>query len=529
MKTLPPDNSSTPTAPSAASDAPDHGRIARNALYLYGRMFLTIGVSLYTARVVLDTLGVNNYAIYNLVGGIVTVMSFLNGTMASATQRFLNYEMGAGSEERLRRTFSTSLLIHLAIAAIVLLLGETVGLWFVNTKLVIAPERMTAANITYQLSILAAMFSFVQIPYMASVLAHEKMDFYAVVAIVNVLLKLAVALAVVWFASLDTLVAYAVMMLMATVIVAGLYRFYAVKHFRECRFSTRIDKGIFRSLISFSGWDIYGNLSYTTRVQGTIVILNNFGGTVLNAAGNLTLTVAGTITSFAASVVSAFRPQIIQQYARQNYREMLTLLNTCARYSFLLMGLIVVPMILEMPQLLRLWLKDVPEFTTVFCRISLLAACGELLITIVSIGIHASGRIKSYSFITGTLYLLELPAMYFLLKATQSPTVVYVVHCLFILLILLTDTILLHRFVPQFSIARFWWGGVLVPALIVAAAFAGACWVTLCCSESFLRAVLTAMASTGILALTTFWFGFDGHMRATVRRKLGSLMRRKRG
>ena len=220
----------------------DNKRIARNAVYLYGRMLLTMGVSLYTARVVIDTLGVDNYGIYNLVGGIVTIISFINGTMAGATQRFLNYEMGKGDPCKLQRTFSNSLLIHIGIGLLVLLLGETVGLWFVNTRLVIAPERMWAANITYQLSLLAAMASIVQIPYTASVMAHEHMNIYAGMSVLNVVLKLLVALSLMLFATIDTLVIYASLMLAAAIIVTVLYRAYCVKHFTECRFSRKIDK-----------------------------------------------------------------------------------------------------------------------------------------------------------------------------------------------------------------------------------------------------------------------------------------------
>ncbi len=494
----------------------DNKRIARNAVYLYGRMLLTMGVSLYTARVVIDTLGVDNYGIYNLVGGIVTIISFINGTMAGATQRFLNYEMGKGDPCKLQRTFSNSLLIHIGIGLLVLLLGETVGLWFVNTRLVIAPERMWAANITYQLSLLAAMASIVQIPYTASVMAHEHMNIYAGMSVLNVVLKLLVALSLMLFATIDTLVIYASLMLAAAIIVTVLYRAYCVKHFTECRFSRKIDKNIFRSLLSYSGWDLYGNLSYTARMQGTIVVLNNFGGTVLNAAGNLTLTVAGTLTSFAGGVVAAFRPQIIQQYAQRNYRRMLSLINNCARYSFLLMGLLVVPVFLEIDYLLALWLKEVPQFTSEFCRISLIAACGELLIVVACIGIHATGKIKAFSFISGSLYLLELPAMYFLLKLTASPPVVYVVHCVFIILILLADTLMLKRLVPQFRIGTFWWRGVVAPTLIVAASGVPAWWAQSVGEESLLRAILTAMLTTAILLSLTFCFGIDSEMRRKV-------------
>ncbi|WP_304382098.1 lipopolysaccharide biosynthesis protein [uncultured Duncaniella sp.] len=502
----------------------DNRRIIKNALYLYGRMLLTVGVSLYTARVVLDTLGVQNYGIYNLVGGIVAILGFINGTMAGATQRFLNYEMGTGDQQKLNRTFSNALLIHIGIAGIVLLSGETIGLWFVNNKLTIAPERMLAANITYQLSLLTAIAGIVQIPYMASVMAHEKMGYYALIAIINVLLKLGVALAIMWISSWDTLVVYAILMLAAAMIVLSLYKIYCTRRFPECHFSRRTDRGILTSMLSFSGWDLYGNVSYTGRMQGTIVILNNFGGTVLNAAGNLALTVTGTITSFSGAVITAFRPQIIQQYAKHNHAMMLDLINKCARYAFLLMGFLVIPMFLEMDYLLNLWLREVPAYTAAFCKIALIAACGELLILSVSIGIHATGRIKWYSFITGTLYLLELPAMYYLLKWSGEPQIIYVTHCIFITMILLTDTIILHHFISDFNIAGFWWRGVIAPLLIVGGSGIMAALVRSSGESSLLHAFLTGLASTAILMSATFCFGIDNRSRKRIIAKISQIL-----
>ena len=506
--------------------AAENHRIAKNAIYLYGRMLLTVGISLYTARVVLETLGVDNYAIYNLVGGIVAVLGFINGTMAGATQRFLNYEMGCGSEDRVRRTFSNALLIHLAIALIVLILAETVGLWFVNTRLVIAPERMWAANVTYQLSILAAMASIIQIPYVASVMAHEHMRIFASMSVLNVVLKLLVILSLVFFPTMDSLIIYAVLMLGVSLLIAALYRRYCVKHFNECHFSIRPDRDIFTSMLKFSGWDIYGNLCYTGRVQGTIVILNLFGGLPLNAAGNLTLTVSGTVTSFASAVTAAFRPQIIQQYARRNYNEMLTLLNNCARYSFLLMGLLVVPMFIEMDFMLGLWLKEVPEFTSEFCRISLLAACGELLVVTVCIGIHATGKVKNLSFISGTLSLIELPAMYFMLKTTGNPPVVYLVHCVFITMVLLADTVILKTQLPCFSIRRFWHRGVFVPFLIVGSVTVAALWLQSLGEQGFMRAILIAMFTTSMTVSLTYGFGINAATRTMVNDKINSILRK---
>ncbi|MDE6497059.1 MAG: polysaccharide biosynthesis protein [Muribaculaceae bacterium] len=470
-------------------------RIARNTLFLYGRMLVTVWISLYTSRIVLEQLGVDDYGVYTLVGGIVTILSFLNGTMSAATSRFISYELGAGDPERLRRTFGASMRVHLTLAGIVLLLAETAGLWYVNHHLVIAPERMAAANATYQLSILAAMATIVQVPYMASIMSHERMDAYAGIAVANVVLKFLAALGIALFATSDTLVGYASLMALAAIAVCGMYAFYARHHFPACRSIKASDRATMRAMLGFCGWDSYGNLCFTARSQGTLVVLNHFGGTVLNAAGGLTLTVSGTIGSFAGSVVSAFRPQIVKEYAARAYDRVLTLLNNAACYSLLLMGLLIVPAIVEMDTLLGLWLVDVPAYTVVFCRISLIAACGELLNTVAAIGIHATGRVFRISFISGSLYLLELPLMWLLLRSTGMPPVVYCVHACAVTGILLVNTLILKYQMPEFSVWSFWLRGVLKPAVLIAVTF-GAVWIVAAAVQGMWLRLLSVGATT---------------------------------
>lgn len=500
-------------------------RIARNAIYLYGRMLLTIFVSLYTSRVVLDVLGVSDYGIYNVVGGIVVILGFLYGTMSGATSRFISYELGAGNPQRLKRTFSAAMTVHAAIAALVLLLGETVGLWYVNNELVIAPQRMATANWVYQYSLFASILTIIQIPYLATIMAHERMGYYAWVAIANVLLKLAAILIVVWCAAADNLSTYAAMIFIGAAIVAAMYIIYARRRFPECRWSVSNDRAIVGSMLKFFGSDIYGTLCFTARAQGVLVILNRFGGTILNAAGGLCATVSGTVNSFAGSVITAFRPQIIQRYAAGEYPYMLTLMANCARYSLLLIGLIIIPLIIGMDTLLDLWLVEPPEYTAVFCRIALIAVCGELLHTILSIGIHATGKIFRFSILSGTLFIAELPLMWLLLRATNNPPVVYAVHLAMIFIIVMADSLLLRLNFPEFQTGRFWQQGILLPFLLIAATF-GATYLldlrllTPAISIPLLRTLAAAGISTILLALLTLLFALDGAMRRSLLRKL---------
>ena len=495
-------------------------RIARNTLFLYGRMLVTVWISLYTSRIVLERLGVDNYGVYTIVGGIVTILSFINGTMSAATSRFISYELGTGDPERLRRTFGASMRVHLALAAIVLILAETAGLWYVNHHLVIAPERMAAANATYQLSILAAMATIVQVPYMASIMSHERMDAYAGIAVANVVLKFLAALGIALFATARSLVGYASLMALASICVCGMYALYSRRHFPACRSLKASDRATMRAMLAFCGWDSYGNLCFTARSQGTLVVLNHFGGTVLNAAGGLTLTVSGTIGSFAGTVVSAFRPQIVKEYAARACDRVLSLLNNAACYSLLLMGLLIVPAIIEMDTLLGLWLVDVPAYTVAFCRISLIAACGELLNTIVAIGIHATGRVFRISFISGTLYLLELPLMWLLLRLTQMPPAVYGVHACAVTGILLVNTLILKHQMPEFSVWSFWLKGVLKPAALVAATFVAVWEVAGCVQGMWLRLIAVGATTLAVLG-TLAWLGiFPRSVKQMILNKL---------
>lgn len=497
-------------------------RIAKNAIYLYGRMMLTIFVSLYTSRVILEALGVSDYGIYNVVGGIVTILGFLNGTMSGATSRFLSYELGVGDSEKLRKTFSAALTVHAVIALVVVLLAETVGLWYVNNQLVIAPDRMVAANVTYQFSVIAAVLTIFQIPYVASIMSHERMGYYALVAMVNVCLKLIIVLLVLYCSTTDNLMAYAFLVLVVSAIVAGMYVIYGRVNFAECRWSLRNDHRIVGSLLKYCSWDVYGNLCFTTRVQGVLLILNRFGGTVLNAAGGLCTTVSSTINSFAGAVVTAFRPQIIQQYAKADYPYMLKLLNNCARYSILLLGLLIIPLIIGMDSLLELWLVEPPKYTAVFCRLALVAVCGELLHNVIGVGIHATGKVVRISFISGSMFIAELPIMWLLLVKTGNPSIVYCVHVVMVFLIAFVDTLILKVQLRHFQVGRFWWRGICSPMLILISTY-GATWaVTHNWEFGLLQLVAMGLISTTVMATLSWLFAIDAELRSKLSLKLKS-------
>ncbi len=497
----------------------DQSRLARNTAFLYMRMLVTIFVSLYTSRIVLETLGVDNYGIYNIVGGIVMIFTFLNGTMTGATQRFLNFEMGKGCRQRLRSTFSSAVAIHAGLALVLIVAGETVGLWFVNHELVIAPERMYAANWAYQLSLVACVITIVQVPFNAAVIAHEQMDIFAYISLVNTFLRLGVVLMLAFVGSADTLIVYAWLMLGVSVTTFLCYFIYCRKKYKECRLAGGYDHAIVKSMIKFSTSDIFGNLCYTLNYQGVLVILNRYGGTALNAAGGLTLTVAGALTQFGAAILSAFRPQIVKQYAIGDYDQMQRLMVNCSRFSILLLGLIGIPALIFMPYLLDIWLKDVPAYTADFCRLALIAAAGELAFSTIKAGIHATGRILKMSAVTGAIYLVELPVMWFAMVWSCHPQAVYVVHITLLLVQISAVLLIIRAQLPSFSIIAFVGRGLALPLVIcvcgILAAGAVRCWLP----EDFLSLILCGLVSLSVVGALT-WLSLDKDTRGMLCRVL---------
>ena len=400
-------------------------RIAKNAVMLYIRMFFTMIVGLYTSRVVLNTLGVEDYGTYGVVGGVVAMLGFLNASMSGATSRFLTFELGRGEKKRLADTFSSALIVHFGIALIVFVLAETVGLWFLTHKLVIPVGRMTAAHWVYQLSILSAMLGITQVPYNATIIAHEKMDVYAYVEILNVTLKLLIVY-LLTIGNFDKLILYAVLVFAVSVLIMMVYRIYCIRHFSESHFHWTWDKSILKPLISFSGWNLYGNMGGVFQQQGTNFVINFFFGVAMNAAVSIGLTVANTVNQFASNVMIAFRPQIIKKFSVGDKEGMSALTILAIKIIMFIYCLVAIPVFIEVHNLLEIWLVDVPEHSAVFCRLFLISIFFETIRYLLIIDIHATGNVKLVSFIAGTVFMLIPFVIYFLFYLGLSVNVAFI-------------------------------------------------------------------------------------------------------
>ncbi len=407
--------------------SPNNARIAKNTLLLYLRMLFMMFINLYTSRIVLKSLGVEDYGIYNVVGGVVTLLSFINGTLSSATQRFLTFSIGKNNIEEVNSVFSTAIRIHIVIALILVFLCETLGLWFIYDKLVIPDDRLTAAIFVFQFSIANATLVTINVPYNALIISHEKMSAFAYISIYTAIGQLSIAF-LINNCSFDKLIVYAFLMMLIQITVNVFYRIYCKKKFSESKCKSKIDKTILREMVVYSGWNMWGSCAVLFYTQGLNVLLNVFFGAVLNAARAISVQVGGAISQFSSNFLMAINPQITKSYAAGNKENMNKLIFRGSKFVFFLLFLIAFPIILESNMILQVWLVEIPEYTSIFIKYSLVIAFFDAISGPLMQAVASTGKIAVYQTIIGGLLLLILPISYLLLKLGGNPTTVYIVH-----------------------------------------------------------------------------------------------------
>lgn len=397
-----------------------HQRVIKNTLFLYVRMFITILVSLYTTRVVLSTLGVSDYGIYNVIAGFVSMFSFLTTTMSSASTRFFSFELGNDNIVSQKKTFQITQTIYIIFIGVVLLIGETLGLWFVIYKLNIPQNSYFAAIIVYQISLLTLIFNILRIPYNAAIIAHERMKFYAYISIIEAVLKLIIVFLLVvikW----NKLILYAVLLSVITFLVSFSYYLYAIRNFKECISKLSFDRDKFKEILSFSGWNLTSNLGDVLMDQGLNILLNIFFGPIVNAARGIAYSVKGVVTGFVGNFQMAASPQITKHYANQEFIPMKTLVIQTSKISFYLMLIIVTPIFFCINPLLRLWLTRVPEYTNIFIIIILIEVLVLAMGGTLNIAIQASGRISKFVISLSIIKLINFGLVFIGFKYCKFP------------------------------------------------------------------------------------------------------------
>lgn len=396
-------------------------RIAKNTLMLYFRMLVMMAVSLYTSRVVLDTLGVSDYGIYNVVGGFVTMFALISGAMTTATQRFLSFAIGEGKTNEVTSLFSTAVIIHIGLALIILLLGETVGVWFVSTQMNFPADRYNAAIWVFEFSLLTFLVSVINVPYNAAIIAYEKMSAFAYISIIEVVLKLVIVYLLL-ITPFDRLIFYAILMAIVQLGVQMIYASYTHKKIKTCHCNWRLNHQYFKQMTSFVSWNLIGSLAGICKDQGLNVVLNIFFGTTVNAARGVAMQVSGAINRFVTNFQVAMNPQIVKLYAAEEKEEMFKLVFRGSRFSYMLLLCLSLPVIIEAPFILNVWLVKVPEYSVPFLRLIIFIALVDSLSNTLITSMHASGKVRDYQIIVGGLSLLTLPLAYVLLKVGLSPT-----------------------------------------------------------------------------------------------------------
>lgn len=450
-------------------------RIAKNTLALYIRMLFMMGITLYTSRVMLKVLGVEDFGIYNVVGGVVVLFAFLNTVMSSATQRFLSYDLGCMDFTQMRKTFSVSMTVHLYIVLAIILLSETVGVWFLNTQMDIPAERMTAANWVFQFSVVNCCLKTIRVPYNATIIAYEKMSFFAYMGILEVVLGLLAVYVLLWLPA-DKLALYAGLVCLVSLLVLLFYKLYCNRRFETSRYRFCRDRALFGRLMSFSGWSMFGGVATLGSQQGVNILLNVFFGVTVNAAMGIATQVGQGVYSLVSSFQTAFNPHMVKLYAQQEKEAFIDLTVRSSKISFYLLFILALPLMLNMDSVLRVWLGDVPPYAGQFCRLTIVYFLIGSVSSPLSLSVQATGDIKRYQMIVSLLMITIIPLGYLVLKLGFNPGSVLVVKVAVIFLTYIVQVFLLRTHIGL-PVRKYLKETLLVPCISMLIAVPLPLWV----------------------------------------------------
>ena len=493
----------------------DNRRIVKNTVFLYLRMILVLAVSLYTTRILLKELGIEDFGIYNVVCGFVSMFTFMNTSMSNGIQRFYNYELGKNGKVSVQKVYVTAVIIQSIVVAVMLLLAETVGLWFLNHKMVIPSERMAAALWVFQFSVASFVLVILQVPYTAAVMAYENMNYYAFVSVLDAFLKLLLVL-ILPIVSGDKLIFYGTFLFIINIVNFVLYYVYCKCRYSEIKFKLKFNKELFRKMLSFSGWNIFGSCAYMVKGQGLNVLLNAFFGPAINSARGISYQIMNAVQSFTSSIVTSFRPQLVQSYAQGNTERTKTLMYSMSKFTFFLLYVIAVPVILEINYILTLWLgKEIPEYTIPFTILVIVSMLVSNFNTPLSLVVHAVGKMKLYQIVTGIIIMSVLPISWILLIIGKNPLLVFWADLFIVIVNQIVCLIVLRKIFP-YSLNDYI-RRVLIPTVLVgllSLIIPISCHIVM--RESFAR--LLCVAGTTVISsfASIYFFGLNINERNQV-------------
>lgn len=505
----------------------DSKRIAKNTLFLYFRMLLIMGVTLYMSRVVLKALGEDDFGLYNVVGGIVMLFAFLNNSLGAATSRYLTYELGRKDYVRLNTIFNVALIVHIAIALIIILLAETVGLWLLYNKMTIPPDRLDASFWVYQISIVTMFVNLTQVPYNATIIAHENMTIYAYVGLIEAAAKLTIAYMIA-ISPIDRLVFYALLLCLLQVSIMIFYRIYCIRRYPESHIRLCRDRSLYREIFSYAGSDLIGQLSVMAQGQGLNMLLNIFFGPAVNAARGIAYQIQGAVTQFYYNFMTATKPQIIKSYAEGDTGGMWQLVERSSCFSFYLVWMICLPVFLETDTILSLWLGKYPDYTVSFTILILILCLIQTVKVPRTTIFHAMAKIFWSNITVGIVLCLAFPLAYVFLRLGYSPNSVFWASNITLALSEIVSIAVLRHFM-KFSVSGYVTRVYLRCLLVAAVSFV----VPYLIYDRFLdpgllRLVVTCMVSIASVSLTSLFLGMDKGMRAKLYGIIRSKLPRKK-
>lgn len=496
----------------------ESSKIARNTTYLYLRMLITMGITFYTSRVVLYNLGITDYGIFSVVGGIAVLFTFLNNSLASSTQRYLTYAIGSGDKAQICKIFTVAIIVHIVIALVIVILSELFGVWIIMHKLDIPLNRMSDALVVFQCALAISAVSIINVPYTAAIIAEEKLNYFAVLGIVDTILKLAIAYLIVLFP--NRLIAYAILLLVVSFMVFFATRVYCSMRLPGMKFhSDKWDLSTCKEIMSFTGWHMARNGAMIGVSQGNNILVNMFGGPVASAAMGILTQVTSGVGRFMTSVQTAFSPQITKNYSVADVASSVKLVITSAKLSALLFLLIGIPLIVNMDFILSIWLKNVPENTAMFCKFGLVCLLMESLSVPIDTLIMAVGKIKRYELVSSIIWLTSLLLAYISLKGGFSFRYVLVFRIAAGLVYDLYEAIYLKKFI-EFSV-KYYLVNVLVKPLVIGTVCLGITFLAVWPVElDYVKLLWALVSSTIVLCVLAWYVVFDNNEKMLIRNML---------
>jgi O-antigen/teichoic acid export membrane protein len=487
-------------------------KVIMNTFFLYGKMIISIGIALYSTRLVLSALGATDYGIFNLVGGVIAMLAFLNGAMGTSTQRYISIFLGKGDFQQLSRVFRASIRMHLVIGLIIVLILEIAGLFLFNGFLNIPTERIFAAKIVFHFMVFSTFFSINAVPYDALINAHENLLFDALTGIGESFVKLGIAIWLI-YSDFDRLIFYSLLIALLTVSMRIIKSIYCYRKYDECKTNNGdlIGKSLYKEMYSFAGWNLFGSLAKLGRAQGISIILNLFFGTVINAAYGIANHVAGQISNFSVMMLKAINPQIMKSEGANDRQRMIKWSMAASKFSFLLLAFFAIPFIFEMKAILNLWLNEVPEYTIAFCNLVLIAMLANQLTIGLQSAAQSTGRIKLYQITVGSLFILNLPIAYFLLSFGLEPYSVLISYII-IELFACTARIIFVKYLAGMSISEYLNEVVLRDILTIIPMVLSSYMIVQHFDFEF-RFMLTIAISSILFAVSVFYIGLSKNER----------------